>query len=365
MYRTYIRQAVVSILVVPVCLMLLAQTTSAQKVSRYALIVGVKEYTECPDQLAKLPFAEKDAEALHKTFKDLGYSITLLTQSQKSAYLKPSGSRVRKNLEMLCETPGLNKNDCVVIVLSGHGIQLRSKEKEDDHRYYFCTSNSNITDVRFHEDVKPHHNLILINDIYAELGKCKAGLKLLILDSCRNDPTSGNAFRAATSTRPAVPPPPGGMVTLFSCSAQQKAVETAELGHGVFTYYLMEGLQGNADMDQDREITLLEVYAYAQKRTYDYVRLKYHRQQRPELHGKLIGGGVIAKLTKPVPPPIPMPPKPTPTPPKPTPTPPTPTPPKPTPTPPKPTPTPEEPGSVQTAQRPEAPVDRAGQEPGD
>ena len=39
-----------------------------------------------------------------------------------------------------------------------------------------------------------------------------------------------------------------------------------DLGHGVFTYYLLDGLKGKADLDADGIITVDEAYTYVSKK---------------------------------------------------------------------------------------------------
>jgi uncharacterized caspase-like protein len=54
--------------------------------------------------------------------------------------------------------------------------------------------------------------------------------------------------------------------------AQQRAaaplaevsIELQELGHGIFTYYLVNGLKGAADLNRDGIISLQELYEYVE-----------------------------------------------------------------------------------------------------
>jgi hypothetical protein len=53
-----------------------------------------------------------------------------------------------------------------------------------------------------------------------------------------------------------------GRVVITACQANELAMELDELGHGILTYYVLEGLKGNADLDGDGQITLIELYQY-------------------------------------------------------------------------------------------------------
>ena len=49
---------------------------------------------------------------------------------------------------------------------------------------------------------------------------------------------------------------------LLACRADELSQERKDLGHGVFTYYLLEALKGAADMDKNNLISLEEAYLY-------------------------------------------------------------------------------------------------------
>nr|MBI3612803.1 hypothetical protein [Nitrospirota bacterium] len=53
-------------------------------------------------------------------------------------------------------------------------------------------------------------------------------------------------------------------------------------GHSVFTYYLLEGLKGLADLNDDGIIPASELYSYLDGRVFSAAQMKGHTQ-RPEL----------------------------------------------------------------------------------
>src|SRR5947208_6322495 len=104
------------------------------------------------------------------------------------------------------------------------------------------------------KDRKP---LISLNDVYKDLSRCKAGVKLLFVDACRNDPQSDFSRARAevdldSVTRPQTLKAPTGVAAMFSCSAGEKALECPKLRHGVFFHFVIEGLRGKA-LDQKRK----------------------------------------------------------------------------------------------------------------
>ena len=70
--------------------------------------------------------------------------------------------------------------------------------------------------------------------------------------------------------------------TLFSAAAaDQVANPLEEVQHGMFSYFLMKGMEGNADQNNDNLITTGELHAYVQSNV-----MKHSLgSQTPELHG--------------------------------------------------------------------------------
>jgi uncharacterized caspase-like protein len=57
-----------------------------------------------------------------------------------------------------------------------------------------------------------------------------------------------------------------GRVVLTASGANEIAVERANLGHGVFTFFFLEGLRGAADDDRDGHVDADEIYKYVSRK---------------------------------------------------------------------------------------------------
>jgi hypothetical protein len=65
---------------------------------------------------------------------------------------------------------------------------------------------------------------------------------------------------------------------------------TAELGHGIFTYYLLEGLKGAADRNRDGVISLQGLYEYVEREVTSKARsvgVSQHPVMKGEVEGEL------------------------------------------------------------------------------
>ncbi len=76
-----------------------------------------------------------------------------------------------------------------------------------------------------------------------------------------------------------------GKVILTSSRWDELSVEPPEMQNGVFTHYLLKGLKGEADLNNDGVVSLQEVYEYVYSKTKEYTSGKQH----PQLEGKVQG----------------------------------------------------------------------------
>jgi hypothetical protein len=123
-----------------------------------------------------------------------------------------------------------------------------------------------------------------------------APLKVVIVDACRA------AAPAAKGLVRASPPVADlqsslshhqGLVTLLASSSGEVAQESSQLGGGVFTYFLLGGLRGSADADDDRRVTLQEAYEFAFEHTVARSVAATGVAQRPEARLALEGTGPL------------------------------------------------------------------------
>jgi uncharacterized caspase-like protein len=246
---------------------------------RYALLVGVQQYGK--GELRNLRYAQHDIEELSAVLLKAGYrkeNVVRMTQQEGATDtdLLPTADNIRQQLRLLLDDR--KPDHSVLVALAGHGIQFQG-----DTENYFCPAGAKLDDKR---------TLLPLGEVYKALEKSPAGFKLLLVDACRNDPLSASAARRATVdvpsvTRPRKPVSPGGVAALFSCSEGELAFEHESLQHGVFFHFVIQGLQGEADLNHDLQVTMAELMEFVQLRVADFVRAEFKKRQMPELVGKL------------------------------------------------------------------------------
>ncbi len=79
-----------------------------------------------------------------------------------------------------------------------------------------------------------------------------------------------------------------GKIILTASGANEVSEEDEKLEHGVFTYYLLEGLRGKADIDGDGLVTVDEAYRYVSKRVPDATNQTQHPVKKGAVEGQLI-----------------------------------------------------------------------------
>ena len=83
-------------------------------------------------------------------------------------------------------------------------------------------------------------------------------------------------------------------MVISASQPDQVSFESAKLEHGIFTYHLLEALEGKADMDTDNVVNLLETYMYVQREVSEAAR-NLGQVQQPKLMGNISGSIVLSK----------------------------------------------------------------------
>jgi hypothetical protein len=82
--------------------------------------------------------------------------------------------------------------------------------------------------------------------------------------------------------------PPEGFVVMTSCKLGEFSYEWKEKKHGVFSHYLLEGLRGMADEDNDKIITITDAYTYCNENVTRWA-FKNGLEQTPFLDARISG----------------------------------------------------------------------------
>lgn len=250
---------------------------------KFALLVGVNEFQS--RQLPPLAFAVNDATETAQVLSGLGYRVTLLTDDTPT---KPTRANIDAALKAVLREA--KRSDTVLIGLSAHGLQFGSDKQKGA---YLCPA-----------DAVPRADrtdtLLPVSDLYRELDDSAAGVRVLLVDACRNDPAAPPAGRTRSGVAAAITAavPPTGVAALYSCSVGQESLEHPEIKHGVFFHHVIEGLKGGA-AGADGEVTFYGLAEYVSRRVgKTAARLQPGHVQTPNPRADLQGEPPVLAVVK-------------------------------------------------------------------
>jgi len=232
----------------------------------YALVVGIEGYRSIP----KADYGENDAKLVKTYVESLGVppaNVILLTGADASR------ADISKYLEEWL--PGVVKPDSrVYFYYSGHG----APDPATGAAYLMPYDG----DPRFLKSTA-----FPLTKIYADLSALPSKESVVMLDSCFSG--AGGRSVLAPGVRPLVAvedstAAPERTAVLSASGAREIAGGLDLRKHGLFTYFLLRGLSGEADADRDGHVTLGELNGYLRAKVSETAR-RDNRDQNPRLLG--------------------------------------------------------------------------------
>ena len=247
-------------------------TPIAAKVDRWAMIVGISAYGS---GVASLRYARKDAEAFYSFLRSPAggsvpedHILLLLDQEATSA-------RVRGGLRDFLGKAG--KTDQVMIFFAGHG----SPDPNHPNALYLLTYDA-VPD-------RLGETAFDMNEIRSALQETISAERIIaFVDACHSGGISSLDRRAAAISNEQLNlflkslATSGSGVAMFSASQSNETSREGDQwggGHGVFTYFLIEGMKGAADLNHDGIVTMQELADYVT----DQVKTVTNYGQHPKL----------------------------------------------------------------------------------
>ncbi|MDP6598437.1 MAG: PEGA domain-containing protein [Candidatus Poribacteria bacterium] len=268
-------------------LVFLLLISSLALADKYALLVGINDYQ---NDIGALKYCVADVEAFRQALiETAGFKpekVHLMTD-QMSGQDLPTRINVIMRLDILASQ--IQPQDTLIFYFSGHGIST-------DDQSFLLASDSNATTFTTLE-----LSAIPLQKVRQILSRVKAQQLLTIIDACRNDPASGRGNQdnllsddfargfkvqrqAGPSGKPAV------SATLYACSVGERAYEWSEKEQGVFSYYLLQGLKGEA-ANAKGDVTITDLADYTQQKVVDWAQTYRGKKQTPWL--SLQGGSKL------------------------------------------------------------------------
>ncbi len=243
-----------------------------RKKQTWAVIVGVSEYKNTG---LNLNFADKDAMLYAEFLKSpLGgnldenhLSVLLNKQATKNNIIKALREKFSQAID----------EDIIIFYMASHGQPDPLGEE-----VFFLTTDADTKNIT--------QTALAQSDIESYFQQSRAGKKIWLTDACHSGSVGlakglrGGPVNSLTnkllgeSTRSLA-----SLIILTASSARESSLEDTKWGggHGVFTYHLVEGLKGKANKNDNKYVSIRELYEYV----YNNVSLDTNGQQHPELKG--------------------------------------------------------------------------------
>ena len=244
-----------------------AATVAAQTGGQtYALLVGISKYAK-PE--LSLQYADADASVFSKLLESpLGGGVPsgnllLLTDE------KATTAAVRNGFEDFLKRRA-GKNDTVVILIAGHGTV-------DNKNAFILTYDSDPQDLK--------STALGMDEVQSlfEDQLSKVGRVLLFVDVCKAGTIGTIHNTTVASNVQQLGDVQGDLFGLLASRPREVSLEGPEFGggHGVFSYYVIKGMEGAADANHDGVVDADELIKYVS----DQVPMATGNRQHPREFG--------------------------------------------------------------------------------
>ncbi|GAB1544186.1 caspase family protein [Scytonema sp. NUACC21] len=240
------------------------------------MLVGVNQYQD--ERLPNLRYSAVDCQSLAEALTKAAVEFTEKEVKifHDFAEQLPFLDNVLANLQQI--TAAAKPIDTILFYFSGHGMI-----EENSHQGFLCLTDTQKDDLL--------GTALSLTEILKLLTQCAAQNQVVWLDACH----SGGLTLRGTTTESLLNPTlqfvkdlqevaakshakSKGFYALLSCDTNQQSWEFPELGHGVFTYFLIRGLRGDA-ADSQGLISVDGLYRYVYHQTLQYID-KTNQQRR-------------------------------------------------------------------------------------
>ena len=236
----------------------------------FVLAIGVDKYSKF-DAIHWLHYAAADARLMLDTLtKKAGplhtevISKLLITGGDTP----PTAANIVDALSLFHDAgPG----DMVVLFLAGHG-------ENEGADYLFMPQDAEEVDKKYFR-----RSTVVDWSVLQKALQDAQGKRIMFVDTCH----SGGAHNQRLIKDAA----DANIVVFSATNSVTEAQERSDLGHGLFTYALAEGLNGKADLMKKGAVNITALYTFV----YDEVKNLSNDEQIPAFHGDFSENFVLAK----------------------------------------------------------------------
>jgi hypothetical protein len=235
-----------------------------------AIIIGIENYRRVPSA----DFANRDASVFYDyARRALGIrdeNIRLLVDDKAEA------TEILRSFKTWLPTHVNKDQTDVYVFYSGHGLP-----SEDGGSLYFLP----------HEVDRDllDRTAVTQKEVVEAIQRTSPKTVTMFIDSCYSGQSRTGETLLASARPISIAPRaaadfPANFTVLSASAPDQISSSSPELRHGIFSYYLMRGMEGEADANKDGQITVAEMQAYLVERVPRRA-MGLNRTQQPQVVG--------------------------------------------------------------------------------
>ncbi|MDR3171140.1 MAG: caspase family protein, partial [Treponema sp.] len=214
----------------------------------WILAIGVNKYDD--SAIRNLDYSVSDARGIIDAFKaqegKLYRKVNSLLIADGSS-VTPTAENIKDNLSYLSQA---GQRDVVLLFIAGHGVN------DANGNFLFLPSDASFDASG---NIRPSRT-VSHREIYSVLDV--PGQKLVFIDSCHSEGVSGKKTRAVDNNTLVRELMDSNAVIFTSSRGSELSQESPAYGHGVFTYTIIQGMQGAADLVKDGVVSMKELDTY-------------------------------------------------------------------------------------------------------
>ena len=259
----------------PAAVEVVAAHVAAHRPELHALVVGIDQFR---NPALELRYAVADATAIAGMLKkragalfgDVHVELLTTAEATTRQALLAAFARYR----------GIAADDVFVFYAATHGTVTR--EDLADREYFLVPSN-----VGLASDEALHRDAISQGELKGLIAAIPATKKVILLDTCQAGAlgdalaltTRGDSDQRAVNLLASAV----GSTVLSAATSQEQALEGMN-GHGVFTWVVLQGLDGKADVRKNGYVSTFDLASYVGDEVPKIALEVFKREQFPNLH---------------------------------------------------------------------------------
>lgn len=155
------------------------------------------------------------------------------------------------------------EQDMLVVYYAGHGVM--AGESAADKEFYIVPTD--VTQLYGKEEMLKA-KAIAASSLKEYAESINAQKQVFILDACQSSGALETVTERGAAEEKAIAQlaRSTGTFWITSTGSDQFASEFEKLGHGIFTYALIEGINGKADTNNDKKLTVRELSTYIENK---------------------------------------------------------------------------------------------------